>query len=538
MKDSHNWRRLWIYGFAVLILWPGLLQAKALDEMKVKSAVQNWVRYVTADARPDAVIESMEPYAANGKVVAYIVHFTGDGFCLSGADDFLLPSYFYSPHGIFDSKNPDYQYILWEISARLGYLQKQLAEKSVVLQTYLKSLEDRALFWQRLAEGGDLPSMDLQALNQASPNTMSINLTSHWNQNSPYNDLCPELTPGADEHVYVGCVATAMVQIMHYWKWPHTGVNSASKDYNYRWRSNWDEVSLSTNPKPAWGATYWNWESGRLEWTNSNGGRLRITGYWDHSLYLAARKINDSDSAYLTALQTLWDRLPTASTPHSANFGATTYNWGIMPDTAMDPPDIGALEVAKLSFHGGIAVQMNWGIKVSTSGNHAAVSALENYFRYNLDAIDGGLVTGTMIGEIQWLRPLILGGCREASVGGGCHSWIVYGYNLGIAPDHQFLINMGWGGSDDGWYTLDSMPFNLTQSHSTYIAPLNVKFVGALNPGDGSPDDAYENIEEALLEASDGDTLIFKAGSINTFSAVSLIINRPVSLKGYNVIIQ
>ena len=263
-----------------------------------------------------------------------------------------------------------------------------------------------------------------------------------------------------------------------------------------------------------------------------------MTGYWDHSLYLAARKINDNDSAYLTALQAMWDRLPTASTQHSANFGATTYNWGIMPDTAMDPPDIGDLEVAKLSFHGGIAVQMNWGIKVSTSGNHAAVSALENYFRYNLDAIDGGLGTGTMIEEIQWLRPLILGGCRDASVGGGCHSWIVYGYNLGIAPDHQFLINMGWGGSNDGWYTLDSMPFNLTQSHSTQIAPLNVKFVGALNPGDGSPDDAYENIEEALLEASDGDTLIFKAGSINTFSAASLIINRPVSLKGYNVMIQ
>jgi hypothetical protein len=538
LKILSNWRALWACAVAVLILSPGLLHARALNEWAVKNAVQTWVRHVTADARPGAVVETMEPYVVDGKVVAYIAHLAGGGFCLCGANDLVLPAYFYSPEGTYDPENPNYQYILWEIGARLDYTQMQVAEESAALHTIQDALSDRAMVWQSLIEGRVPEPSDMQATVQAAPNTMSTNLTAHWNQNSPYNDECPELTPGADEHVWVGCVATAMVQIMHYWKWPSTGVSSASKDYNYRWRSNWDEVSLSTNPNPGMGATYWSWENGRLEWTAGSGGWLRMTGYWDHSLYLAARKINDSDSAYLTALQTLWDRLPAAATPNFANFGATTYYWGLMPDTATDPPDTGALEVAKLSYHGGIAVQMNWGVKVSTSGNHAAVSALKNYFRYDLDAVDGGLATSTMIDEIQWLRPFMLGGCRDASVGGGCHSWVVYGYNLGIYPDHQFLINMGWGGSSDGWYTLDSMPFNLSQSHSVQIAPLNVKFVGAIDPGDGSPNDAYEDIEEALVEAADGSTLIFKTGSTNTFSGASLVINRPLTLKGYNVTIQ
>jgi hypothetical protein len=189
-------------------------------------------------------------------------------------------------------------------------------------------------------------------------------------------------------------------------------------------------------------------------------------------------------------------------------------------------------------MHVGTAVGMNWGIHVSTSGNQAALDALENYFRYGSDAVLQGTGSSAMITEIQWLRPFLMGGCRDKSAGGGCHSWLVYGYNKGIAPDHQFLINMGWGGNSDDWYTLDSMPFYLSQDQGIRVAPDNVRFVGAADPGDGSPDDPYQDVEEAIIEASNGDTLIFKAGSTNTFSSASLTINRRLTLKGYNVTIQ
>ena len=53
-------------------------------------------------------------------------------------------------------------------------------------------------------------------------------LSCTWNQDYPYNILCPEDAAGPGGHVYVGCVATAMVQIMYYWRYPWEGTGSHS----------------------------------------------------------------------------------------------------------------------------------------------------------------------------------------------------------------------------------------------------------------------------------------------------------------------
>ena len=47
-----------------------------------------------------------------------------------------------------------------------------------------------------------------------------------------------------------------------------------------------------------------------------------------------------------------------------------------------------------------------------------------------------------------------------------------------------------------------------------------------------------DSIEQALANVSDGTTLIFKAGSNNTFGAPSLTLNRPLILKGVNATIR
>ncbi|MCX5753173.1 MAG: hypothetical protein NTW97_05940 [Candidatus Krumholzibacteria bacterium] len=65
-----------------------------------------------------------------------------------------------------------------------------------------------------------------------------------------------------------------------------------------------------------------------------------------------------------------------------------------------------------------------------------------------------------------------------------------------------------------------------------------VKFVGASDGGDGTPDNPYQNIEEAILKAASGTTLIFKPGSTNYFSASELILKRPMVLKGKEITIR
>jgi len=48
-------------------------------------------------------------------------------------------------------------------------------------------------------------------------------LQTHWGQTNPYNDFCPEIN---GERCLVGCVATAMAQIMRYYEWPKYGDGS------------------------------------------------------------------------------------------------------------------------------------------------------------------------------------------------------------------------------------------------------------------------------------------------------------------------
>lgn len=47
-----------------------------------------------------------------------------------------------------------------------------------------------------------------------------------WDQDAPYNDLCPAVWNGG--RAYTGCVATAMAQIMDYYLWPVQGTGSHS----------------------------------------------------------------------------------------------------------------------------------------------------------------------------------------------------------------------------------------------------------------------------------------------------------------------
>jgi hypothetical protein len=511
-----------------LILVPPFLQAKELTELEVRAAVETWVRYVTADARPDAVVEKMEPYTVEGKTVAYIAHLSGGGFCLCGANDLVLPVYFYASHGIYDPKNPILAYFLSEITTRTERLSRGIKNNDPEMQPYAEALARRAEFWQKLIarippEKREVPKYI------AEPDSMTLPLSCLWDQGSPYNDSCPVLTPGTDTHTAVGCVPTAMSQIMYFWKWPHTGVGSIVPPnggwYPRKYSNVWLEEPLANDPHIS--GQYW---IDRLDWDST--GMLRMKGYWDVSILDEAYGIS-SDTAYRRAVDTLfYNRLIDDREWLSANFGATTYNWSIMQDDHTDPPDSsGDAEVARLCNHAGVAVGVRYGLEGTSGDDMSAGVKMGDYFRYYPGAFWRWTDIDSMTLEIQWFRPLIMGG--------GGHAWVTFGYNKLTDPDRQFRMNLGWGyvGGQDGWYTCDGV-FPSGQGHDVRIAPLSVKFVGASDPGDGSPLDPYQNIEEAIVEAPDSSTLIFKAGSDNTFSAATLVINRPLTLKGRDVTIR
>jgi len=262
-----------------------------------------------------------------------------------------------------------------------------------------------------------------------------------------------------------------------------------------------------------------------------------MRNYWDGSVLGEAKTdptILNKSTEYLSALDTLYTRLTPGETYSIANFGGTTYDWSLLKDDHDDPPnEAGDFEVAKFNQHVAVSVNMSFGFWGSSSNSSQVAQAVKNHFRYDTDAITNPTNLTIMTDEIKWLRPLALSG--QQAEGGG-HMWVVLGYDKATDPDRLFLMNLGWGGAAD-WYTWDHY-FPIGQDHVTYIAPLDTKFVGSLFFGDGSPVNPYHNIEAAAIGAPNGSTLIFKAGSVNTFDAASVIINRPLILKGYNAIIQ
>ena len=53
-------------------------------------------------------------------------------------------------------------------------------------------------------------------------------MKSHWGQGTFYSYYCPRDFQGENNHVVTGCVATAMAQLIYYYRFPETGIDSYS----------------------------------------------------------------------------------------------------------------------------------------------------------------------------------------------------------------------------------------------------------------------------------------------------------------------
>ena len=62
-------------------------------------------------------------------------------------------------------------------------------------------------------------------------------IKTQWKQSEPYNGMCP-IDSVSRKQCLVGCIATAMAQVMNYWKWPEKG---HGLHYNY------NDTSLCVN---------------------------------------------------------------------------------------------------------------------------------------------------------------------------------------------------------------------------------------------------------------------------------------------------
>ena len=170
-------------------------------------------------AKKSLKYKTLLPKRANGTAAdaappAYYIFDVEDngGFVVVSGDDLLKPLLAYTESGSFspDSVNPAVQW--W-----LGVVEENVAAVRALQQS--------------------------PALTKAAGNAGAVGplLTTKWNQRYPYNLLCPVDNAHSGETSLTGCVATAMAQILNYYKYPERATGSVS------YRTDYHSIAISEN---------------------------------------------------------------------------------------------------------------------------------------------------------------------------------------------------------------------------------------------------------------------------------------------------
>ena len=222
-------------------------------------------------------------------------------------------------------------------------------------------------------------------------------ITTNWHQGKHFNDKCPLISTNSSSRCAVGCVATAMGQIINMWNYPAS-------------------VSFSPLSWPQ-GDSYTSW---------GNAGHIDIDGdAWPRDFPELA-----GDRPGMPSLNTA--------------LAIIDYNG--------DPE-----EEAYLCFGVGVKVQMRYGSQSGVS--RLSDSVYRNGFNYGSAILDYSasdlwyIHEDRVIENIKKGRPVQIAIIKSGSMSG--HSVVVDGYR---DSDGYFHVNMGWiGTSEDTWYDLPNI---------------------------------------------------------------------------------
>lgn len=266
-------------------------------------------------------------------------------------------------------------------------------------------------------------------------------IKTQWDQLSPYNQLIPGSYP-------TGCVATAMAQIMRYWKYPRRGVGQRSYVANN---------------------------------TTFSADFEKITYNWG----LMPNKISAASSAVQkTSIATIMYHCGVASRMTYGSDGSGTYLIEMFSERGDD--------CAEYAF------KQYFGYKESMQGLMRDYKSRNS--RYSTQEW-----TDMVKAELDSGRPLLYSGYGESEEAYAGHAFICDGYT----DENYFHFNWGWSGAYDGWFRLNALELDGVgtgggSGHFNYYQHA----IFGLEPDDekstpGTPEDttkvvvALENLKEA-----------------------------------------
>ena len=146
----------------------------------------------------------------------YAFNVADNGFVVVSASNTTDPVLAYSPEGRLDNLNPSCRYMLESYAKLISQDQTFNATQTAEVKAKWDELIDQTF------------TCDLSS--------KAVLVKAKWGQGDPdrpsYNIFCPQI---GGKPCLVGCVATAMSMIIHYWKYPLKGGNDRSSTATTSW---------------------------------------------------------------------------------------------------------------------------------------------------------------------------------------------------------------------------------------------------------------------------------------------------------------
>ena len=314
----------------------------------------------------------------------------GEGWVMIAANDIAHPIMAYSETGQFRTDNQPDNLKVW-----LGQYDKKIQYAE---QNGIEATDEVKAEWAALRNGVRMAKASV---------VVAPLIQTTWDQDNPYWQYCPSK---GSEKTYVGCVATAMAQVMNYWKWPKQGTGS------YSYTSNQNSLSCSAN----FGNTTYDWDNMVNHYTTYYSGSSQVSA-------------------------------PTPTTAQKEAVATLMYHCGVAVEM-----DYG------VASQGGSGAQTIYPNASNTTAK-CAQDALWRYFGYKKSSLKGYYRPGgygySAVNEATWLnllkteldahRPIMYAGADSE----GGHSFVCDGYD----SDNKFHFNWGWSGYCDGYYSVNNM---------------------------------------------------------------------------------
>jgi hypothetical protein len=240
--------------FSVIVLQVKILSGSPINIKQAEKVAINFFyervnQYEVVDFSEIKTEQSFTEYF-HSTAVLYIFNMNYSGFVIVAATDIVYPVPGYSFEGKFSTEHqpPQFHDLILSYKQQVYHaMQNTIKPEPEVRQTWNRLLGDNPAQLNILKENKDIEPL----------------LTTLWDQGIYYNEMCPADPAGPGGHAYAGCVATAMGQVLNYFRFPLQGTGSytyqcppygtLSADFgntNYRW----DEMAielLKSNPAVA-----------------------------------------------------------------------------------------------------------------------------------------------------------------------------------------------------------------------------------------------------------------------------------------------